>query len=293
VWSLDFAHGNPFCPGELQGPGLFDDAVPPLDGMADELAKELAFRSDHPKTVLIGPDADPFSSIPDIQNEIARIIEVLARQEIVAWIMTRGTPLPPVMETLIRNQHRVRLTVSLTTVDRELQSVIEPDAASPEQRVALIAELLRLNIPVEVSLDPLLPSLTDTRDRLWGLLERLAAVGVTQVTAGYLVLRPGVRDRLRDALEPHGWAASVLGAFDDGPVLRDGPNPPAQYLSKAKRQRGYAALMALGSEFDISTRLSSLANPDFRPPRAPEPSGLSGLRQRLRPLAGSVRAASA
>src|SRR5712691_158042 len=206
VWGLDFAHGWPFCPGESGGPGLFDEAIPPLDGMAGELAEELEFRSDHPTIVLIGPDADPLLPFPDVQNEIARIIEVLANRDIIAWLSTRNTPLPPVMETIARHPDLVRVTVSLTTVDRDLQTVIEPDAASAEQRLALIAELRQLNIPVEVNVDPLLPGLTDTRDKLWALLERLAALDVQQITAGYLVLRPGVRERLHEALEPHGWA---------------------------------------------------------------------------------------
>ena len=85
------------------------------------------------------------------------------------------------------------------------------------------------------------------------------------MTAGYLVLRPGVKEHLRAALEPAGWSELVPAPYADGPTLRDGANPPAQFLSKAKRQRGYAALMALATEFDITTRLSSLANPDFRP----------------------------
>ena len=287
VWSLDFGSS------ERHEPGLFVAAIPPDTDLADRLAAELAFRNDRPGLILIGPDADPFSPRPDVQHEVARIIEVLAERGIVAWLATRGTPLPTLMETLARHRQHVRVTVSLATLDQNIQRVIEPHAAPTEERLALIAELNRRDVPVEVNLDPLLPGLTDTRDKLWLLLEQLAAFDVRQVTAGYLVLRPGVRERLRAALDPHGWAEVVLGAYHDGPIFRDGPNPAAQYLSKAKRQRGYAALMTLASEFEVSARLSSLANPDFRPPRQPDTARARAMIQALRQSARNVRAVGA
>ena len=88
----------------------------------------------------------------------------------------------------------------------------------------------------------------------------------------------------------------MLGAFHDGTMFRDGPNPAAVYLNKAKRHRGYAALMALATKFNISTRLSSLANPDFRPPRAPDAASSARARamiQALRRRGSNVRALGA
>ena len=67
-------------------------------------------------------------------------------------------------------------------------------------------------MPVQIALDPLVPGLTDTRVSLQPLLEALAALGVRQVSASYLVLKPDTREALLRALEPHvGFYTGVLG----------------------------------------------------------------------------------
>lgn len=291
VWRLDLTGGQ-----DADSPNLFDDTEIDGDGLADRVAAELDFRRDRPRLVLIGSEIDPFSSDLDAEQEIVRVIEVLARRGIVAWLSTRRIPSAALMEVLTQHREQVRVTVSLVALDPDIQGAVEPDAAPIEERLAFIAELQRRGVPVEVNLDPLLPGLTDTQDKLWMLLEQLAARDVRQITAGYLVLRPGVRERLQAALERFGWAELVLDAFHDGTTFRDGPNPAAVYLSKAKRRRGYAALMALATEFNISTRLSSLANPDFRPPRAPDAASSARARamiQSLRRGGPNVRAVGA
>jgi len=101
------------------------------------------------------------------------------------------------------------------------------------------------------------------------------------VTAGYLVLRPGVKEQMQQALEPAGWSELVLSAYVDAPMLRDGHQPPAQYLSKVKRQRGYANLIALAGGLGLNVQLNGLSNPDFRPPRQPSPAALAQMRSML------------
>ena len=292
VWSLDLTQIS----GASDSPSLFENTKPVGEGLADRLAAELDFRRDRPRLVLVGPEIDPFPADPDGQQETVRIVEMLAKRDIIAWLSTRRTPMAAVLDALTQYRSQLRITVAITAVDPGIQRAVEPDAAPTEERLAFIAELQRREVPVEVNLDPLLPGLTDTQDKLWVLLEQLAACDVRQITAGYLVLRPGVRERLQDGLATHGWAEIVLGAFHDGTTFRDGPNPAAVYLSKAKRQRGYAALMATATEFDISTRLSSLANPDFRPPRPPDAASSARARaliQSLRQSSGNVSAVGA
>jgi hypothetical protein len=49
--------------------------------------------------------------------------------------------------------------------------------------------------------------------------------------------------------------------------LTAGPIAPARYLPKARRQRGYAALVALAAGHGIGVSVSGTTNPDFRSPR--------------------------
>jgi hypothetical protein len=121
-----------------------------------------------------------------------------------------------------------------------------------------------MGIAVQVALEPLVPGLTDTRDNLATLLEGLARAGVRRVTAGYMFLRQRIRQNLEAALAPHGWDRPVLDAFVNGPVLETGLVASARYLPKARRQRGYATLMALAADLGMTVSVSSLTNPDFR-----------------------------
>jgi hypothetical protein len=73
----------------------------------------------------------------------------------------------------------------------------------------------------------------------------------------------------------------VRQEYAAGPVLRAPGLAAARYLPRARRQRGYATLMALGAAHGITVGVSRLTNPDFAaPPAAPAP----GRARRLLPL---------
>jgi DNA repair photolyase len=270
-------------------PGSSDAGVVRLyAGTARQLEGELAARRRLPRSVYVCPSADPFAPLAEVQAEAARVVAVLTQYGVEVCLRTRGYLRPSAIDFLAAHADRVRVTVGLTTMERALQRVLEPLVAPPRLRLRQIAELRQLGIAVQVALEPLVPGLTDTRANLLAVLQALAAVGVGHVTTGYLILRTGLRDRLARALEPHGWEASVLDAFTGGPVLRGDGLPPGRYLPKRRRQRGYAALMALAAEFDITVSVSRLSNPDFQPA-----AHVAERRQRLLPLFEGPRAATA
>src|SRR5262249_42892496 len=130
-----------------------------------------------------------------------------------------------------------------------------------------VARLRRLGIAVQITLEPLLPEVTDTRSSLAPLLSALAAIGVQHISAGYLCLRPGKEEEWKGALAPLGLDEQVLAAFMDGPVLSAPGTGPARYLPRKRRQRGYANLMALAAGHDMTVSVSSTSNPDFALPR--------------------------
>jgi DNA repair photolyase len=220
-----------------------------------------------PRAVHVCPSADPFPPLAEIQAETGRAIQVLASHKVEAWLMTRGYIRPAVLRVIEAQRRWVRITMGLTTLDRGLQRRLEPLAAPPRMRLRQLAQLRARGISVQVALEPLVPGLTDTHSHLTALLEQLAAAEIRHVTAGYMFLRPGFRDHLVGLLEPHGIGDMVLEAFEGGPILRSRSMAAAQYLPKIRRQRGYAALMALAAGLGIRVSVCSLSNPDFGPPR--------------------------
>jgi DNA repair photolyase len=248
---------------------LFPDTAERLD---EELRK-----GPRPRAVFISPGTDPFPPPAAVQHETGRVVQILARHGVEAWLMTRGRIRPAVRALLQEHRARVKVTVALNTLSERIQRLLEPGTASPEERLEQIRDLKARGIAVQVSLDPLIPGWTDTRDQLADLVGALADVGVQHVTAGYLFLREDIAEQLRSQLGEPGEA--VVRAFAGGPVLRAHGLPSARYLPRGRRQRGYATLMALAAERQITVSVAAWSNPDFQQPAALPARPRSSLRE--------------
>jgi len=235
--------------------------------MAERLAQELAGRRERPRAVVISPATDPCMPLVEVQAATAQAVEVLAAHGVEAWLATRGLIRPRLFDVLARHRQRVRVTVGLTTVNRAWQRALEPLAAPPRLRLRQLAALRQAGIPVSVQVAPLIPGVTDLRPNLETLLAELAKVGVQQVATGYLFLRQGIQENLTAALKPLGFTESVLHEYAAGPVLAAGGLQAARYLSRQRRQQGYAVLMTLAAAHGIGVRIAALTNPDFVGPR--------------------------
>jgi DNA repair photolyase len=222
-----------------------DEAVEAPDNLLERLERELLLR--RPRAVLVSPSADPFPPLESVQHLAAEVVRTLTRNGVGAWFLTRGLIRTPALAVIAERPELVRVTVALTTLDRSLQRRIEPWTAPPQLRLNQIERLRSMGVAVQVALDPMLPGVTDTGENLEQLMDALAEVGVRQITAGYVFLRPGIVESLEKDLRGTGLDETILGEFRDGPVLAASSQPPSRYLPKARRQRGYARLMALGA----------------------------------------------
>jgi DNA repair photolyase len=266
------AHRCAFC--SVRGSPYYggDDELLLYDDNTSRLASELDARTQLPRAVFVSPATDPYPPFAEVQEETCRVVTALARRGVETWLMTRGLIRPRALAVLEAHRFQVKVTVSLTTCDRDLQRVLEPLCASPRLRLRQIAALRRLKIPVQVALDPLIPGVTDTRANLMPLLEAVAAMGVRHVTASYIFLREGIAKNLADALAPLGLEEGVRAAFADGPVLSAPGLSAARYLPRSRRQRGYGMLISLAALHGITVSFCGSTNPDFGTPPTPAAS---------------------
>ena len=256
-----------------------DDELFLYDDSPEKLATELDTRPRLPRAIFISPATDPFPPLVEVQEQAALTVAALAERGVETWLMTRGLIRPHAMQVLAAHRDRVRVTVSMTTCDRQLQRTLEPWCASPRLRLKQIAKLRSLEIPVQVAIDPMIPGVTDTRSNLSAVLEAVGDSGVRHVTASYVYLREGIAKNLASALAPLGMDQEVLSEYDNGPVLTGPGLAAARYLPRNRRQRGYGMLISLAAGHGISVSFSGMTNPDFAPPRSSSASS-----QRLFPL---------
>jgi DNA repair photolyase len=249
-----YARANPSLPGTL---GLTFDGK-----LAERMRHELRQRRQLPRAVYLSPSTDPFPPYADVQEVACQVVETLAEAGVDAWIMTRGLIRPFARERLACQRQRVRVTLPMTTLDRQMQRMLEPLTASPRLRLKQLKALRDLGIRTEVALEPLLPGLTDTRANLEPLLDALADLQVKRLTVGFAYLRHGIQENLEKEL-PEAVSGPLIAEYASGPLLTMPAAPPAQHLPRRERQRVYGLLMTLAARRGISVSVSALLNPDF------------------------------
>ena len=271
VCSLNLMTGcplqSPLCYARVYPNYPGDDVVYWYEGTAERLHHELSQRSRMPHAVHVCPSTDPFPPYLAVQQEVGRVLEVLAEFKVGAWFQTRGYIRPFLVETLAKHRTRVRVTFAVNTTDNRLRRVLEPLAAPTAQRLRQLRYLRDCGVATQVSIEPLIPLLTDTRGNLEPLLDQLADAGVVHISAAYLFLRRGMDEILESELGPLGFGDALRDAYCHGPVLAMGGIAPARHLPRGYRERGYALLASLASRRGITTSVCGLTNPDFKAPR--------------------------
>lgn len=236
-----------------------------MEDSGRRVAAALASLDRLPRAVHICPFGDPFLPIGRLQKEVAAVVRVLADRGIQAWFTTRGFIQPELRPLLARYSNFVKVRIGLSTLDRRVQQGLEPFAAPPVLRLRQIARLRSAGIAVQVTLEPLVPGLTDSRENLCCVFGELANLGIRHVSAGYLALPIAAEESYRDYLAALGWDETVLAPFAEGFVRREGASL-IRYLPKGRRQQGYARLMTLAADFGITVSVSAASNPDFAKP---------------------------
>jgi DNA repair photolyase len=101
----------------------------------------------------------------------------------------------------LARDHCTAVHVSVTTLDTELGSRMEPRASRPQSRLRAMQELSAAGIPVGVMVAPVIPGLTE--HELPAILEAAAAAGAKR--AGYVLLRLpfAVKDVFTKWLDDH------------------------------------------------------------------------------------------
>jgi DNA repair photolyase len=115
------------------------------------------------------------------------ILEVLQELRHPVTVVTKGALIERDADILgeMGRMGLARVGVSLTTLDRGLARAMEPRAAAPERRLALIRTLSSAGCPVRVMLAPVIPALNEHEiERLLGAAQEAGATA-----ASYIVLR--------------------------------------------------------------------------------------------------------
>ena len=223
--------------------------------------KELGRRRRKPRRVYFSPSSDAFQYLFQVQDVSFRAMAVLLNSGVGVSFLTKGFVTERFLDLFAEHAALVFAQIGLTALDRQLWRLCEAWAAPPEMRVATAQSLIRLDVRTSVRLDPLIPDVTDTPERLLPLLEALSDAGVREAAASYIFLRRGVGEdvigRIRvGGATPYDTQSWTYQAFDGG---RKG----GRMIDRDERARRFARLEALGARVGIRVRPCRCKNPEL------------------------------
>lgn len=170
---------------------------------AEKLRKKFASKNWTPEAITLSGVTDPYQPI-ERKLEITRgCMEVFAEVRNPVGIITKNYLVTRDIDLLeeLSKYNAVHITLSVTTLDRDLARVMEPRTSQPYRRLDAIEKLASRGISVGVNVAPIIPGLTD--HECADILEAAAEAGAKH--AGYTIVRLpyGVKDLFQDWLQQH------------------------------------------------------------------------------------------
>jgi DNA repair photolyase len=217
-----------------------------------QLKEELTARNYECSPIALGANTDPYQPIEREYRVTRGILETLSECNHPATIVTKGAAIIERDLDLLASMAKrnlVGVMISVTTLDKELKRKLEPRAASPAARLAIIRKLAEAGVPVGTLVAPVIPVLTDHEAE--NILEAVAEAGAK--TAGYVMLRLPyeVNPLFQEWLHTHEplKAEHVMSRMRD---LRGGKDYDSTF---GKRQRGEGAFAELFKQrFELACR---------------------------------------
>ncbi|HEX5006832.1 MAG TPA: PA0069 family radical SAM protein, partial [Hyphomonadaceae bacterium] len=169
-------------------PGLdFETKIFVKPGAAALLERELAKKTYKPGRIMLAGDTDIYQPLERELKITRSILEVLARYDHPAALITKSTLILRDLDILapMAAKGLVSVAVSFTTLDRHLARTMEPRCAAPHRRVETMRELAKAGVPVTAMTAPMIPALNEPE--METLLETAAEAGARR--AGYVLLR--------------------------------------------------------------------------------------------------------
>ena len=154
------------------------------------LRAELSKPSWRPQVIAMSGVTDPSQPIEKKMALTRACLEVLADFRNPVGIVTKNALVARDIDilSLLSRHDAVAVYLSITTLDAELSSVMEPRCSQPRRRLDALRQLAEAGIPCGVMVAPVIPGLTD--HEIPRILEAAADAGAQ--TAGTIMLRlPG------------------------------------------------------------------------------------------------------
>ena len=210
------------------------------------------------RTLAIGTNTDPYQPGEKKYRVTRRVLETLLEYRHPVSIVTKGALILRDLDLLgeLAVDGLVSVAVSITTLDRDLKTKLEPRTASPAARLRMVRELAGAGVPVGVMFAPVIPVIND--HEIEAVVARAAEAGAGSV--GYVMLRLPyeVKDLFGEWLAEH-YPLKAEHVMSRVRELRGGKAYQAEWGVRMRGTGVYADLVA--RRFEVALRKHDLHEP--------------------------------
>ncbi|MEE8295654.1 MAG: PA0069 family radical SAM protein [Sphingomonadales bacterium] len=233
---------------------------------------ERELRNKHYKCapIAIGTNTDPYQPIERSRRVMQSILQVLSDFHHPLTIVTKSALILRDIEILksLAQRNLVHVSLSVTSLDHKLARRMEPRAATPKRRLAVLKTLSEAGIPTGVMVAPIIPTLND--HEIEDILIASKKAGVTSAVFIFMRLPLEIKDLFEEWLEENypdrksrvlNHLRSIKGGRLNNPNFFDrfkGQGPYAEIV----RERFHGTCRRLG----LSNREDGLDCTRFNPP---------------------------
>lgn len=226
-------------------PGLdFETKLYAKTNAAEMLRKELARKNYRCSPISLGINTDAYQPIERRYRITRQLLEVFAEHRHPVSLITKSALIQRDIDLLapMAQQGLVTVYVSITSLDNQLSSKLEPRAAAPHTRLKTVQALHEAGIPVGTMVAPIIPMITDRE--IEHILEAAYAHGAR--AAGYVLLRlpHELKEVWREWLALHypERAGHVMSLVQQ---MRGGKDYDSAYGTRMRGEGPFADLIAM------------------------------------------------
>ena len=256
-------------------PGLdFETRLYAKADAAALLERELRKRSYRPDVLALGAVTDPYQPIERQYRVTRQMLKVLSDFNHPVGITTKSARVLDDLDLLADMARRrlVMVSMSVTSLDRDLSRKLEPRASTPANRLDAIGKLSAAGVPVAVSVAPIIPALTD--HEIEAIIAAAADAGAQAVNWTVVRLPLEIKDLFAEWLVTHApgkakHVFSLIAQCHGGEIYR------AEWGTRMKGQGPYAEMIrrrveAAARKHDLHRRQWNLDVTRFAVPREPD-----------------------
>jgi DNA repair photolyase len=192
-------HGCIYCDARSKCyhiPHAFEDIELKINAV--ELLEEKLKNKRKKCMINTGAMSDPYIPISENLNNIRACLAIIERYGFGLAIHTKSNLILNDLDLLkrINNKAKCVVEITLTTFDKHLCKIIEPNVAGTKERFEVLKIMRDNDIPTVVWLSPILPYINDTEENILGILDyciEAKVYGIICFEMG-LTLRDGNRE---------------------------------------------------------------------------------------------------